>query len=427
MEREVYHTLCDWKNSVRRKPLIIEGARQVGKTWIVKHFGETQYESLAYINFEEMKNLRDLFAADLNVHRIMETIRFVTHNPCVAGKTLIFLDEIQEAANGLTALKYFCENLPEQHVIVAGSLLGIEIHKKESFPVGKVDFLRLYPMNFLEFLQANGNQDLATLIQQKNWSLMLMFKSRLIERLRQYYFVGGMPEAVEAFANGADLSEVRHIQENILKSYDNDFSKHAPKEVVPRIRMLWNSIPSQLSRENRKFIYGLVREGARAREYESALMWLSDCGLVHQIHAVTTPHYPLKSYEDLSAFKLFSLDVGLLCAQNDVNPSILLSKNDILTEFKGALTEQYVMQQLVTSHQLYYWSKTNSQAEIDFLIQQDNTIVPIEVKAEENLRAKSLRLFVAENHSPRAIRLSMSDYREESWMTNIPLYAAKAI
>jgi len=424
MQRTVYQQLVDWKASERRKPLIIEGARQVGKTWIVKDFGNREYQSVAYINFEEMKPLRNMFEADLDVNRIMDVIRLATKNACLPGHTLIFLDEIQEAPHGLTALKYFQENMPEQHVIVAGSLLGIELHRRDSFPVGKVDFLRLYPMSYLEFLNAVGEGELASLLQRRDWSMITLFKSKYIDRLRQYYFVGGMPEAVAAFADGASFEEVRNIQLAILQSYDNDFSKHAPHELVPRIRAVWNSIPAQLSRENRKFVFGIVKEGARARDYESALMWLNDCGLIHQVHAVKTPRYPLKSYEDMSAFKLFSVDIGLLCAQSEIDSSVLVSKNDILTEFKGALTEQYVMQQLIINHTLYYWSKANSQAEIDFLVQKGTEIVPIEVKAEENLRAKSLRLFVEGNQSATAYRLSMSDYRQECWMTNVPLYGA---
>ena len=426
MERNIYQELCKWKSSTRRKPLILEGARQVGKTWIVRHFGENEYAHVAYINFEEMKNLRGLFTVDFNVERVMRAIRLATGCPCVAGETLIFLDEIQDAEGGLTMLKYFFENMPEQHIIVAGSLLGIELHRKESFPVGKVDFLRMYPMTFIEFLRAVGETAMADLIISADWQTIALFSQQLTERLRQYYFVGGMPEAVQAYANEALPVEIRHIQNSILQSYDNDFSKHAPNELVPRIRLVWDSIPSQLSRENRKFIYGLVKEGARAREFEAALMWLCDCGLTYKVKAVKTPKYPLKSYEDQSAFKLFTIDVGLLCAQMDVEPSLLLQKNDIFTEFKGALTEQYVMQQLLPYHTLYYWSKPNSQAKVDFVIQQDGNVVPIEVKAEDNLRAKSLRLFIDTFAPARAYRLSMSDYRKESQLTNIPLYAIAA-
>jgi predicted AAA+ superfamily ATPase len=423
MERFAIETLKKWKEKPRRKPLIVEGARQVGKTWLVKEFARQCYKDIAYINFENQKHLQSLFTTDFDLNRIMLAIQTETGITCKPGKTLLFLDEIQEADNGLTVLKYFQENAPEQHVIAAGSLLGIELHKKESFPVGKVEFLKLHPLCFKEFLLAVNESGLYNLLQSKDWTLIKTFRNKYIERLRQYYYIGGMPEAVSAFAEGADFNEVRDIQDGILNSYDNDFSKHAPNDMVPRIKQLWNSIPAQLSRENRKFIYGLIKEGARAREYELAMMWLRDCGLVHLVNCVKAPKYPLKAYEDLSAFKLFILDVGLLAAMNDVDAKVMLKGNSIFTEFKGALTEQYVLQQLITNHTPYYWSKTNSQAEIDFLIQHEDGIIPIEVKAEENLRAKSLRQFVTEYKPRTAIRTSMSDYREEEWMTNIPLYA----
>lgn len=423
MERSAIKYLKEWKEKKRRKPLIIEGARQVGKTWLVKEFASQCYQSIAYVNFEDQKHLRNLFSEDYDIHRILLTVETETKVKCVPGETLIFFDEIQEADGGLTALKYFNENAPEQHVIAAGSLLGIELHKKESFPVGKVDFLKLHPLNFKEYLLAVGENGLFDLLQQKEWSVITTFYKKYEDRLRQYYYIGGMPEAVSAFADGASFDEVREIQNGILDCYDNDFSKHAPNEIIPRIRQLWNSIPAQLSKENRKFVYGLVKEGARAREYEMALMWLKDCGLVHSVHCVRTPKYPLKSYEDISAFKLFIVDIGLLGAMNSVDAKVLLKRNDVFSEYKGALTEQYVMQQLIVDHVLYYWSKPNSQAEIDFLIQNEEGIVPIEVKAEENLKAKSLKVFYETYKPKKAIRTSMSVFRKEEWMTNIPLYA----
>lgn len=423
MERNAIELLNKWKEKKRRKPLIIEGARQVGKTWLIKEFARLHYKQIAYLNFEEQKHLRTLFADDFDIQRILQAIRTATKVHCEPGQTLIVFDEIQEAENGLTVLKYFQENAPQQHVIAAGSLLGIELHKKESFPVGKVDFLTLYPLSFHEFLKAVNENELCDLLQTKDWSLINTFSHKFIERLRQYYFVGGMPEAVQAFSEDADWDEIRDIQNGILKSYDRDFSKHAPAEIVPRIRQLWNSIPVQLSKENRKFIYGLVKEGARAREYELALSWLHDCGLIYQTFCVTAPKFPLKAYQDMSAFKLFIVDVGLLSAMNDIDPETLLHGNDIFTEFKGALTEQYVMQQLVLKFEPYYWSKTNSQSEIDFLVQHEGEIIPIEVKAEENLQAKSLRLYVKDYMPNLAVRTSMSTYRKEEWMVNIPLYA----
>lgn len=423
MERDALEQLKAWKEKKRRKPLIVEGARQVGKTWLLREFGRMCYGQVAYVNFEEQKHLRTLFVEDFDVDRILLAIRTATKVACEPGETLIVLDEIQEAENGLTVLKYFQENAPEQHVVAAGSLLGIELHKKESFPVGKVDFMTLHPLNFLEFLKAVGDKELCELLSGRDWQLVNTFAHKFAERLRQYYFVGGMPEAVLAFSEEAGWEEVRDIQNGILRSYDRDFSKHAPAEIVPRIRQLWNSIPAQLSKENRKFVYGLVKEGARAREYELALSWLYDCGLIYQVFCVKAPKYPLKAYQEYAAFKLFTVDVGLLSAMNGIDVETLLHGNAIFTEFKGALTEQYVLQQLVQQHEPYYWAKSNSQSEIDFLLQYQGSVVPIEVKAEENLQAKSLRLYVKEYQPSLAVRTSMSAYREEEWMVNVPLYA----
>lgn len=357
----------------------------------------------------------------------MTAIKAATHKEITAGETLIFLDEIQDAENGLTALKYFQENAPEQHIIAAGSLLGIELHRNSSFPVGKVSFLTLRPMSFFEFLIALGEKGMERMIAARDWANISIFASRLKELLKIYYYVGGMPEAVLAFSLRRDFDEVREIQQEILRSYDYDFSKHAPADVVPRIRQMWNSLPAQLSKENRKFIYGLVKEGARAREYEAALQWLIDGGLIHKVNNVSAPRIPLKSYEDTSAFKLFALDVGLLGAMSSLDSETVIDGNRIFTEFKGALTEQYAFQELVLHNEPYYFSKSNSQMEIDFLIQKKGNVIPIEVKAEENLRARSLRQFAADYSPAEAYRLSMSDYRQESWMTNLPLYAAETI
>ena len=427
MYREAINELIKWKDSRRRKPLIIEGARQVGKTWLVREFAKTHYKNLAYINFEEQVFLRTLFATDYDVNRIIEAISAATHEVCAPGDTLILFDEIQEAENGITALKYFCENAPQYHLIAAGSLLGLELHKQQSFPVGKVQLMTLYPMSFLEFLTAVNESSLADFIRKQDWGNINLFAPRLQELLRKYYYVGGMPEAVLAFSETADWQEVREIQKEILQGYDRDFSKHAPNDIVPRIRMLWNSIPSQLSKENRKFIYGLVKQGARAREYENALQWLIDGGLVHKVANVSAPRIPLKSYEDSSAFKLFVVDIGLLGAMSDLDSETIVNGNRIFTEFKGALTEQYVLQQLILKHTTYYYSKPNSQQEIDFLIEVSGKVIPIEVKAEENLKAKSLRQFVEDNKPEVAYRLSMSPYRKEEWLTNIPLYCAQTI
>lgn len=427
MKRYAIDELVKWKNSNRRKPLVIEGARQVGKTWLVKEFASLYYDDIAYVNFEALKYLRGLFATDFDTERIMEAISAATRKHIVPGKTLIFLDEIQEAENGITSLKYFNENAPQQHVIAAGSLLGLELHRQSSFPVGKVQFLTLRPMSFIEFLDALGEDRLSKIILSGEWANIDIFAQKLRELLKQYYYVGGMPEAVLAFTENHDWEEVRQIQKDILKSYDFDFSKHAPADIVPRIRMLWNSIPAQLSKENRKFIYGIVKEGARAREYETALQWLFDGGLIHKVSNVTAARLPLKSYEDKSVFKIYVLDVGLLSAMSGLGQATILEGNRIFTEFKGALTEQYVLQELLLRHTPYYYAKPNSQLEIDFLIQADDEIIPIEVKAEENLKAKSLRQFVNDNRTQTAYRLSMSNYRQETWMTNLPLYAAETI
>lgn len=427
MKRFAIETLVKWKKSSRRKPMIIEGARQVGKTWLVKEFAATHYKNIAYINFEEQVFLRNLFSTDYDTDRIINAISAATHVNIIPGETLVFFDEIQEAQNGLTALKYFNENANEQHVIAAGSLLGIELHKHSSFPVGKVQFMTLHPMSFFEFLDAMGENRLMEIVRKKDWITVNMFAPKLSELLKQYYFVGGMPEAVLAFSENHDWVEVRDIQNDILKSYDYDFSKHAPADVVPRIRMLWNSLPAQLSKENRKFIYGLVKEGARAREYEIALQWLFDGGLIHRVSNVTAPRIPLKSYEDKAGFKIYALDVGLLAAMSELDSSVIIEGNRIFTEFKGALTEQYVLQELLLRHEPFYYAKKNSQLEIDFLIQESGQVIPIEVKAEENLKARSLRQFVTDYKSETAYRTSMSPYRQESWMTNLPLYAVETL
>ncbi|MDO4497404.1 MAG: ATP-binding protein, partial [Bacteroidales bacterium] len=415
--------LLRWKESHRRKPLIVEGARQVGKTWLVKEFGRKYYKAVAYVNFEESVFLRNLFEVDYDINRITTAISAATHINCTEEGVLIFLDEIQEAKHGITALKYFYENAPQLHVVVAGSLLGIELHKQVSFPVGKVQFYKLAPMSFREFLMAMGEEGLTHMLKNNDWANIMVFSPRLIELLKQYYYVGGMPEAVLSFSLYHDWQEVRQIQQEILNSYERDFSKHAPADIAPRIRDLWLSLPSQLSKENRKFIYGLVKEGARAREYEIALQWLIDGGLIHRIYAVKAPRLPLRSYEDRSAFKIYCLDVGLLGAMAGLDSVTVINGNAIFTEFKGAMTEQYVLQQLVLHHELFYFSKPKSTQEVDFLLQQDEQVIPIEVKAETNVKAKSLRQFVIENNAKLAYRISMNAYSQEEWLVNIPLYA----
>lgn len=428
MERIAIEKLIKWKESARRKPLVLEGARQVGKTWLVKEFARQKYKKLAYVNFENMKILKNLFEQDFDINRIVTAIGAATHVTCTEGDTLIFLDEIQAAPNAITSLKYFYENAPGYHVIAAGSLLGIELHQGESFPVGKVQFMSLYPMNFIEFVMAMGENGLAKFLQNKDWDMINSFAPKYQELLRYYYYVGGMPEAVLSFSQNRDWLEVREIQNDILASYRRDMSKHAPSEVIPRISDVWNSIPAQLSKENRKFVYGVIREGARAREYEIALQWLQDAGLIYKVYNVKAPRIPLKSYEDRAAFKIFLLDVGLLGAMARLKTTTVISGNEIFTEFKGALTEQYVMQQLLLRYDPYYFSKPKSTLEIDFLIEDDeDNVVPIEVKAETNVKAKSLRLFVQDNHSKVAYRISMNDYKPEEWLVNVPLYAVNSL
>ncbi len=425
MDRIAKTNLTKWKNSANRKPLLIRGARQVGKTWLMKAFGREEYTQCAYVNFESNKALKTIFEDDFNIGRIITALQIETGLAIDAENTLIILDEIQEAPGALTSLKYFYENAPQYHIISAGSLLGVAINRHTSFPVGKVDFLDLYPLTFMEFMAALGEKALSDVLVSHDWALIRSFKFRYIQLLKQYYYVGGMPEVVLAFTQQKDFNEVRDIQKRILAAYEQDFSKHAPNDIVPRIRMLWNTIPSQLAKENKKFIYGIIKQGARAKDYELAMSWLIDCGLIHKISKVNKPAIPLKAYEDFGAFKLFIVDVGLLAAMVDIDIKTLLYGNDLFEEFKGALTEQFVMQQLITHKELalYYWSAESATAEVDFLVQYDGQIIPIEVKAEENLKAKSLKVFCDKYKPATAIRTSMSDFREEGWLTNLPLYA----
>ncbi|MCK4662489.1 MAG: ATP-binding protein [Bacteroidales bacterium] len=425
MERTQINSLIQWKNSKTRKPLVIRGARQVGKTWLMKEFGRREYKQNIYIDFESSKHLKNIFDDDFNINRILTALQIETGIVFDAKNTLIIFDEIQEAADAITSLKYFYENAPEYHVIAAGSLLGVALHQQTSFPVGKVEFLDLYPLSFSEFLEAKGQKNLLSLLLNRNWDLIKTFKQKLIQLLRQYYYVGGMPEAVSALCNNNDFNEVREIQNRILQGYEQDFSKHAPIEIVPKIRMLWNSIPAQLAKENRKFIYGVIKKGARAKDYEIAIAWLINCGLIHKVSRASKPAMPLKAYVDFSAFKLFLVDIGLLSAMGNIDVKTLLKGNVIFEEFKGAITEQFVLQQLVTEKEfnVYYWSAEKSTAEIDFLIQYKGRIIPVEVKAEENLQAKSLKMFCQKYNPQQAVRTSMSDYRKENWLTNVPLYA----
>lgn len=429
MYRIAIEKLYKWKNSKRRKPLIIEGARQVGKTWLMKEFGKQAYADTVYINFDSNSRMADLFSADLDTDRLIMGLELYAGRKINPDNTLLIFDEVQEVPRALASLKYFYENAPQYHIVCAGSLLGIALHQGTSFPVGKVDFLKLYPLSFSEFLMATGNERFAELLKKQDYEMITSFKQTYIDALKHYYFVGGMPEAVQSFAESKDFNEVRAIQKRILAAYEQDFSKHAPNEIVPKIRMLWNSIPSQLARENKKFIYGLVREGGRAREYETAIMWLSDCGLVHKVSRVNAAGIPLKAYEDLKAFKLFIVDVGLLGCMTGLRQRTLLDGDDLFVEFKGALTEQYVCQQLKTIEDLgvYYYTNDRGSCEIDFVVDTGEQIVPIEVKAETNLRAKSLKTYRERFEPELSVRTSMADYKKEDWLLNLPLYAIENI
>ena len=429
MYRVAIAELYKWKESRHRKPLIIQGARQVGKTWLMKEFGCQAYADTVYINFDSNSRMAELFASDLDTDRLVMGIELYAGRKINPDSTLLIFDEIQEVPRALSSLKYFCEDAPQYHIVCAGSLLGIALHEGTSFPVGKVDFLPLYPLSFKEFLMAVAGERFAGLLNYRDFQMIASFKQTYIDALKQYFFIGGMPEAVQSFVEERDFNAVRNIQKRILAAYEQDFSKHAPIEIVPKIRMIWNSIPSQLARENKKFVYGLVREGGRAKEYEAAIMWLCDCGLVHKVSRVNASGIPLKAYEDLKVFKLFMVDVGLLGCMTGLRQRTLLDGNSLFTEFKGALTEQYVCQQLKTVGDLtvFYYTNDRSSCEIDFVVDTGEQIVPIEVKAEINLKAKSLKTY-REKFSPElSVRTSMADYKREDWLLNLPLYAVEEI
>ncbi len=429
MYRVAIEKLYRWKESKRRKPLIIEGARQVGKTWLMKEFGRKAYADTIYINFDSNSRMAQLFASDLNTDRLIMGLELYAGKKINPDGTLLIFDEVQEVPRALSSLKYFYEDAPQYHIVCAGSLLGIALHDGTSFPVGKVDFLSLYPLSFQEFLMAVAGELFTELLRRKDFPMITAFKQTYIDALKQYYFVGGMPEAVQSFVEERDFNEVREIQKRILGAYEQDFSKHAPIEIVPKIRMIWNSIPSQLAKENKKFIYGLVREGGRAKEYETAIMWLCDYGLVHKVSRVNAAELPLKAYEDLKAFKLFLIDVGLLGCMVGLRQLTLLDGNDLFTEFKGALIEQYVCQQLKALEGLgiYYYTNDRGSCEVDFVIDTGEQIVPVEVKAEVNLKAKSLKTYREKFGPAVSVRTSMEDYRMEDGLVNLPLYAVGEI
>ena len=429
MYRTAIEHLHKWKNKKNKKPLIIRGARQVGKTWLMKEFGNIAYTDTVYINFENNPQMAGLFAADMKIDRIITGIEIYNGRKIDPQNTLLIFDEIQEVPAALTSLKYFNENAPQYQIVCAGSLLGVALHPGTSFPVGKVEFLELYPLSFTEFMMAMQKGQFADLLKNGDLDMATTFKQEYVDLLKHYYYVGGMPEAVQNFAENRDFNSVRDIQQRILTAYEQDFSKHAPNAEVPRIRMLWNSIPSQLTKENKKIIYGLIKEGARAKDYEMSMLWLTDCGLVHKVQRVTKPNLPLKAYEDLKAFKLFLVDVGLLSCQVRLGQTVLLEGDRLFNEFKGALTEQYVLQQLKTVKELgtYYWTNDRGSAEIDFLLDTGTEVIPVEVKAEKNLKAKSLKTYCEKFKPKTAIRTSMSDYKKEDWLTNIPLWAIEII
>lgn len=429
MYRAAMEQLLKWKQKKNKKPLIIRGARQVGKTWLMKEFGKTVYKETVYISFDNNRRMQALFEGDLNVERIVTGLELYAGHKIDAENTLLIFDEIQEVPKALTSLKYFNENAPQYQIVCAGSVLGVALHQGTSFPVGKVEFLDLYPLTFFEFMRAMGKEQYVELLKKGDFTMATTFKQEYIDLLKHYYYVGGMPEAVLSFSENKDFNAVREIQQRILVAYEQDFSKHAPNEAVPRIRMLWNSIPAQLTKENKKFIYGLIKEGARAKEYELALLWLTDCGLVHKVHRVNVPNLPLKAYEDLRAFKLFLADIGLLSCMTGLRQSTLLDGHALFKEFKGALTEQYVLQQLKTLKDVrtYYWTAEGGTAEVDFVIDTGSAVIPIEVKAEVNLQAKSLKTYREKFHPALSVRTSMADYKREDWLLNLPLWAIEVI
>lgn len=425
MERFLMDDLVGWKNSVRRKPLVLNGARQVGKTWLLMEFGARHFESVAYVNLDNNLGLASQFDVGYDLPRILLMIQAESGQRVIPGKTLVVLDEVQECPKALTSLKYFCENAPELAVVAAGSLLGITFHEGTGYPVGKVDMLDLHPLNFREFLDATGNPMLREVVDSGDKQLLGSLAAKFSELLKQYYFVGGMPEAVATFVESADLSAVRAVQEGVLFGYERDISKHLGAAGAERALSAWRSLPAHLGQENKKFVFGHIGEGARARDYRSAITWLTQAGIATRVPRVSKPGVPLSAYADESAFKLFSLDVGLLCALSRLDASSIVDGNALFTEFRGALTEQYVCQQLVSDCNLSpcYWSAENSRGEVDFLVQRGGRVYPIEVKAEENLRSKSLRAFSGRYPGTVPRRFSLSGFCDQGWMRNVPLYA----
>lgn len=429
MKRYAMVELAAWKDRPNRKPLILKGARQVGKTWLMREFGKQYFSKVAYVTFYNNQRMKRVFDDDYDIERILMNVNIETKVEVTPGDTLIIFDEIQEAPRALESLKYFCENAPEYAIVAAGSLLGVAIHEGVSFPVGKVDTLDLHPLSFREFLEAMGEAPLAEVIASANYQLMADNSARYIHWLKNYYYVGGMPEVVAYFAEHKDYQEVRRLQNAILEQYEDDFGKHATSASLARIRMVWNAIPMQLAKENKKFFFGQIKKGARLKDFEIAIEWLLDCGLITKVNRVNKPAVPLKAYIDFSAFKLFLLDVGLLGAMSELDAESILEGSDIFVEFKGALTEQFVLQELVaeTEYTPYYYATDTATFEMDFMLQKGKNVVPVEVKAQVSQQARSLKAYCQKYAPEYAVRLSMKDYRQEEWLTNVPLYAVKTI
>lgn len=429
MQRYALKHLINWKNKKNHKPLVIQGARQVGKTWLMQEFGKKYYEQVAYINFDVDVKSREIFDVDYDTERLIMDIGLATKTKINAENTLIIFDEIQECPRALTSLKYFRENAPQYDIIVAGSLLGVACHEGTGFPVGKVSFMNLFPLSFEEFLLAMGEGRFVELLNKKDFKTIKLFNNKYEKLLKQYCYVGGMPEIVQDFVENKDFESVRNLQKEILSAYEEDFTKHIPTNTVAKIRLLWKSIPAQLSKENKKFIYGAAKEGARARDFEAALSWLINSGLVYRVNKITKPDLPITAYEDFNSFKLFVLDVGLLGAMTDLQADTIIDGNRIFEEFKGAIAEQYVLQQFKTIKDLpvFYWSNETSRAEIDFVIQIKSDVVPVEVKAERNLQAKSLKVYMEKFKPNYAIRTSMADYKKTDNLIDLPLYVIEKI
>ena len=425
MKRKLLENLVEWKNRKAHKPLILEGARQVGKTWLMQEFGNTQYKKVAYINFDRNLKMRETFETDLDTKRLITAIGLDAEFKITPEDTLIIFDEIQECPRAITSLKYFNEDAPEYDIIAAGSLLGVAHHTGTGFPVGKVEFLRLYPLSFTEFLDAMGKEQYVELIEKQDFEMIKIFSNKFEDLLKQYCYIGGMPEVVQNFVNNGDFNQVRTIQKRILSAYERDFSKHIPANTVEKARMLWNSIPTQLAKENKKFIYNAIKKGARAKEFETALTWLRNNGLIYQVHKITKPGLPIGAYADLDAFKLFVLDVGLLGALSGLEAKTILGKYEIFQEFKGAIAEQYVLQQFKTIEDMpiYYWTNETSRSEVDFVIQRESKVIPVEVKAATNLKARSLKIYMEQFKPELAIRTSLADYKKTENLVDIPLYA----